>query len=73
MLDVVANIKGIIITIVALKSSTDSTTISNGNVESLLVNNTQLIAHVRSDYYYYYYYYYYWLNSKWNKRVSTMI
>ena len=68
MLDVVANIKGIIISIVALKSSTDSTTISNGNVESLLANNTQLVAHVKSGYYYYY-----WLNSKWNKRVSMLI
>ncbi|RTY84645.1 hypothetical protein EKM05_14185 [Flavobacterium sp. GSP27] len=64
MLDVVANNKGVMISRVPLKGTNDSTTISNGNVESLLVYNTQLIADVKPGYYY-------WLNNKWNRIVNT--
>jgi hypothetical protein len=64
ILDVVANNKGVLIPRVSLKNTTDVTTISNGNVESLLVYNTQLIADVKPGYYY-------WLKNKWNKIVST--
>ena len=64
MLDVVANNKGVMISRVPLKGTNDSTTISNGNVESLLVYNTQLIADVKPGYYY-------WLNNKWNRLVNT--
>lgn len=63
ILDVVANNKGVLIPRVSLKNTTDITTISNGNVESLLVYNTQLIDDVKPGYYY-------WLNNKWNK-IST--
>jgi hypothetical protein len=64
ILDVVANNKGVLIPRVPLKGTTDSTTISNGNVESLLVYNTELIADVKPGYYY-------WFKDKWNKIVST--
>lgn len=64
ILDVVANNKGVMISRVPLKGTNDSTTISNGNVESLLVYNTQLIADVQPGYYY-------WLNNKWNRLVNT--
>ena len=63
ILDLVANNKGVLIPRVSLKNTTDITTISNGNVESLLVYNTQLIDDVKPGYYY-------WLNNKWNK-IST--
>jgi hypothetical protein len=64
ILDVVANNKGVMISRVPLKGTNDSTTISNGNVESLLVYNTQLVADVKPGYYY-------WLNNKWNRLVNT--
>lgn len=63
MLDVVAANKGIMIPRIQLKNTTDVTTISTGNVESLLVYNTQLIADVKPGYYY-------WANNKWNKIIS---
>ena len=64
ILDIVANNKGLLIPRVALKSTTDVTTISSGNVESLLVYNTQLIQDVKPGYYY-------WVHDKWNKVATS--
>jgi hypothetical protein len=64
ILDVVANNKGLLIPRVSLKSTKDLTTISSGNVESLLVYNTELIQDVRPGYYY-------WADNKWNKLVTS--
>ncbi|MDO5978126.1 beta strand repeat-containing protein [Flavivirga spongiicola] len=61
-LDVVASDKGILIPRVSLLSSTDITTISNGNVESLLIFNTSTISDVRPGYYY-------WHNNIWNRII----
>lgn len=59
-LDIVAADKGILIPRVALKGTTDNTTITNGNVNSLLVFNTAINTDIVPGYYY-------WFNSKWNK------
>ncbi|MWB94712.1 hypothetical protein GON26_10080, partial [Flavobacterium sp. GA093] len=63
-LEVVATNKGILIPRVLLKSTKDTTTISSGNVESLLVFNTQTIADVIPGYYY-------WYIDKWNRLGAT--
>ncbi len=52
ILDVSASDKGILIPRVALTSTTDVTTITNGNVVSLLVFNTATIADIVPGYYY---------------------
>ena len=52
MLDVESDSKGVLIPRVSLESTTDNTTITNGNVESLLVYNIQTINDVRPGYYY---------------------
>lgn len=62
-LEVVANNKGILIPRVPLKSITDAVTISNGNVESLLVFNTNPSGTLKRGYYY-------WLDNKWNRVVN---
>ncbi|MEA9414243.1 hypothetical protein SHI72_14965, partial [Flavobacterium sp. PL02] len=59
-LEVVANDKGVLIPRVTLTSSTDVTTIKNGNVNSLLVFNTATVADIKPGYYY-------WYDSKWNR------
>ncbi|WP_199885774.1 hypothetical protein, partial [Flavobacterium bizetiae] len=61
-LEVVANDKGILIPRIALKNSTDVTTIANGNINSLLIFNTATIADVKPGYYY-------WYDNKWNRIV----
>jgi hypothetical protein len=53
-LDIVATNKGILIPRIALTSTTDATTISNGNINSLLVFNTQTVADIIPGYYYWY-------------------
>ena len=53
-LDVISNNKGILIPRITLTGTTDATTISNGNVNSLLVFNTQTIADIIPGYYYWY-------------------
>lgn len=69
-LDIVSENKGILIPRVSLKSSTDSTTISNGNINSLLVFNTETIGDLVPGFYY-------WYTDKWirigsdNKLVPT--
>ena len=60
MLEVVSTDKGLIIPRVALTGTTDVTTITNGNVESLLVYNTTMGLDIKPGFYY-------WFNSKWNK------
>lgn len=62
-LEIVANDKGILIPRVPLKSITDMVTISNGNVESLLVFNTNPSGTLKRGYYY-------WLDDKWNRIVN---
>lgn len=57
-LDIVGNNKGILIPRVALNGTSDITTISNGNVNSLLVFNTQTNSDVTPGYYY-------WYSNKW--------
>ncbi|MHC0443464.1 hypothetical protein ACWA1B_22240, partial [Flavobacterium sp. 3-210] len=53
-LQVYANNKGVLIPQIPLTSSTDVTTIANGNVNSLLVFNIATIADVTPGYYYWY-------------------
>jgi len=57
-LDIVASNKGILIPRISLTSSTDATTISTGNVISLLVYNTATVADIIPGYYY-------WNGTKW--------
>ena len=61
-LEVVASDKGILIPQVALTGITDQTSISNGNVESLLVYNTTSAGDITPGYYY-------WSESKWNRII----
>ena len=60
---IVAEDKGILIPQVPLTHSTDTTTITNGNVESLMVYNTNTQNDVFPGYYY-------WSNNRWNRLVS---
>ena len=53
-LDVVSSDKGILIPRVSLTSTIDAITITNGNVNSLLVFNKQTIADITPGYYYWY-------------------
>lgn len=62
MLDIVSTDKGLIIPRVTLTGTTDVTTITNGNVESLLVYNAATVSDIKPGYYY-------WFNNKWNKLV----
>ena len=52
ILDLEANNKGILIPRVALTGLTDNTTISEGNVESILVYNTTVSSELKKGYYY---------------------
>ncbi|SMP25824.1 hypothetical protein SAMN06265346_1091, partial [Flavobacterium hercynium] len=63
-LDVVSTDKGMLIPRVALKSTTDNTTIANGNVNGLIVFNTQTRADVVPGFYY-------WSANKWNKIIVS--
>src|SRR5690554_4199757 len=62
-LDVTANDKGILIPRVSLTSTTDTTTITNGNVNSLLVFNTATQNDITPGYYY-------WYIDKWKRIVN---
>lgn len=62
-LEVAAKDKGILIPRVPLKSITDAVTISNGNVESLLVFNTNPSGTLSRGYYY-------WLDDRWNRIMN---
>ncbi|WPO78480.1 hypothetical protein [Flavobacterium sp. KACC 22761] len=63
-LEVFASDKGMLIPRVKLTGTTDATTITKGNVESLLVFNTETISDVIPGYYY-------WFNGKWNKFIIS--
>jgi hypothetical protein len=52
MLDIASNSKGVLIPRVSLTSTTDITTITNGNIVSLLVYNTSTISDILPGYYY---------------------
>lgn len=62
-LDVVASDKGILIPRVSLTSVTDATTITNGNVESLLVYNKTNGEGVTPGYYY-------WFEGEWRRLLT---
>ena len=64
MLDIVSANKGVIIPRIALTGSKDVSTITNGNVESLLVYNIATVLDITPGYYY-------WSNNKWNKIAVT--
>ncbi|MCD0475574.1 hypothetical protein LPB87_14335, partial [Flavobacterium sp. EDS] len=63
-LEVVANDKGMLIPRIKLTSTTDKSTITNGNINSLLIFNTMAVADVKPGYYY-------WYDSKWNRIVVS--
>ena len=63
-LDVVSADRGILIPRVELVSTTDQSTIRNGNVNSLMVFNTQTINDITPGYYY-------WYENKWYKIAAT--
>ena len=67
-LDVYSTNKGLMIPQVALASLTDATTITSGNVNSLLVYNTSTVATLTPGYYY-------WSVNTWNRLMteSSMI
>jgi len=65
-LDVVSNNKGILVPRISLTGTIDATTISNGNINSLLVFNTQTVADVTPGYYY-------WYVNKWIRLGSSEI
>src|SRR5690606_21732316 len=62
-LDVVAKDKGVLLPRVALTSTTDTTTIINGNVNSLLVFNTNTQNDITPGYYY-------WYDNKWMRIIN---
>lgn len=63
-LEIVSNNKGVLFPRVSLTSSTDNTTITQGNVNSLFVYNTNTQNDVTQGYYY-------WLNNKWLRLLSN--
>jgi len=62
-LEIQSTTKGVLFPRVSLTSSTDTTTIAKGNVNSLFVYNTATAADVIPGYYY-------WYNNKWTKLAS---
>src|SRR5690625_922080 len=63
-LEVVSADRGILIPRIELESTTDQSTIRNGNVNSLMVFNTQTVNDVSPGYYY-------WYVDKWYKLATT--
>lgn len=64
-LDITASDKGILIPRVSLTSITDATTISKGNVESLLVYNKTNNDVLKAGYYY-------WYDGEWRKLITPL-
>ena len=62
-LDITSTDKGILIPRVALKDLTDTTTITNGNVNSLIVFNTNETTDLQPGYYY-------WYNDRWLRMIN---
>jgi hypothetical protein len=65
-LEVLSSEKGLLIPRIQLSSTTDASTIKNGNVESLLIYNTVNTADVTKGFYY-------WGGIKWRKIVTEAI
>ncbi|KAF2339610.1 hypothetical protein DM444_00290, partial [Flavobacterium ginsenosidimutans] len=63
-LEVFAKDKGMLIPQVALTGPTDASTITNGNVPSLLVFNTSNLLDIKPGYYY-------WYDNKWNRMIAS--
>ncbi len=63
-LEVVSDSKGILIPRVALTATTDTTTIKNGNINSLLVFNTTDNAAIKTGYYY-------WFANEWIRLIGS--
>ncbi|SHH89421.1 hypothetical protein SAMN05444481_1421, partial [Flavobacterium frigidimaris] len=72
-LDVVASNKGILIPRVALTSTADNVTITEGNVNSLLVFNTQTINDIVPGYYYWYIDKWYRMGTAGTETITTLI
>ena len=64
-LEIVANDKGVLFPQVSLTSTTDNITITQGNVNSLFVYNTNTQNDITPGYYY-------WLNNKWLRFASNV-
>jgi hypothetical protein len=64
-LEISSDTKGILIPQVTLKSLTDNTTISNGNVESLLVYNIANNGQLKAGYYY-------WKQNVWTRLLTEV-
>lgn len=64
-LEIVANDKGVLFPQVSLTSTTDNTTITQGNVNSLFIYNTNTQNDITPGYYY-------WLNNKWLRFISNV-
>ncbi|MDW5289143.1 hypothetical protein [Formosa sp. PL04] len=62
-LEIVSSNRGVLIPQVPLTSVTDETTISAGNIESLLVYNTNTATDITPGYYY-------WYQGSWNKLLA---
>jgi|GEM_PF-1663352 len=62
-LDITSTDKGILIPRVALQDLTDTTTITNGNVNSLIVFNTNETTDLQPGYYY-------WYNDRWLRMIN---
>ena len=63
-LEVFSNNKGMLIPQIALTSTTDTQTIVNGNIVSLLVYNTTDNANITPGYYY-------WFDNRWNRMLIS--
>ncbi|AWK06525.1 hypothetical protein HYN56_20770 [Flavobacterium crocinum] len=63
-LEITATNRGVLIPRISLNSSTDTSTITSGNVNSLLVFNTATVSDIKPGYYY-------WFDNKWNRIVVS--
>jgi predicted chitinase len=63
-LDVVSNDKGLLIPRIPLTSATDATTITEGNIVSLLVFNTATVGNLTPGYHY-------WDGFKWQRMINS--
>ena len=64
LIDINAANKGMLIPRVSLQNTLDNTTITNGNVTSLLVYNEQTVNDVVAGFYY-------WMGTKWTKIINS--
>ena len=72
-LEVVSADRGILLPRVSLQSTTDQTTIRNGNVNSLMVFNTQTVNDITPGYYYWYENRWYKLAASGDEIITTLI